>query len=200
MEISQQYIFRVLFKIIELHDPDLARHSRRVAVYAQEIAKEKGFDLKSQRGIYFAGLLHDLGKIGMKEILAKPGKLNQQEWLRVKEHPRLGYDVLSAVPGADAIGRMILLHHERYDGKGYPEGLKGEEIPLESRILAVADAFEAMTGARPYRSSLSPDEAVAELYRCAGSQFDPLVVEVFCALLNRGKSIILDAKKSGRLI
>lgn len=187
MEISQKHIFKFLFKLIELHDANLANHSLQVALYSRQIAREMGFGLESQSRVYLAGLLHDIGKIGMKEILAKPGKLNDQEWLKVKEHPKLGCDVLSVVPGAGAVGKMVLFHHERYDGKGYPAGLKGEEIPVESRILAVADAFEAMTGIRPYRSSLSLDEAVAELYSCSKSQFDPLVVEVFCAFLKRRK-------------
>lgn len=189
VEISQQHIFKVLFKVIELSGPDLARHSRQVAIHSQKIAGKMGFNLAGQRGIYLAGLLHDIGKIGMKEILVKPEKLNEQEWLKIKEHPRRGYDVLLVVPGADAIGRIVLYHHERYDGKGYPDGLSGEEIPVESRILAVADAFDAMTEERSYRSRLVRSEAIEELLLCAGSQFDSFVVEAFCEVLRAEKMI-----------
>jgi len=130
-----------------------------------------------------AGLLHDLGKAGVsKSILNKPGKLTEEEYAKIKEHSPLGsMMILSQAEALRQLVPIVRHHHERIDGKGYPDGLAGEEIPLEARILAVVDSFDAMTHERAYRKALSLEEAIAELERCAGTQFDPAVVEAFLA-------------------
>jgi HD-GYP domain-containing protein (c-di-GMP phosphodiesterase class II) len=126
-----------------------------------------------------AGRLHDIGKLAIPEdILRKPGPLNDAERLVLERHPQIGYRMLESL-GIEPVATWVLHHHERWDGRGYPEGLEEEEIPLGSRILFVADAYDAMTSDRVYRSKLSHEDAVAELERCAGAQFDPTVVQVF---------------------
>jgi HD-GYP domain-containing protein (c-di-GMP phosphodiesterase class II) len=130
-----------------------------------------------------AGLLHDVGKIGIGDaILKKPGPLTDDEYRQMQAHSLLGYDIISAAE-LDTEAGWVLHHHERYDGAGYPAGLAGEEIPLASRVLAVADAFETMTGGRPYRSRLTIEAALAELHEHAGAQFDPDCVEALADLL-----------------
>jgi len=135
-------------------------------------------------GIEMAAILHDIGKIGVREdILNKPGKLNDEEWEEVKKHPELSYKIISGINFPWEIVPIIYAHHERYDGKGYPAGLKGEEIPLGARIIAVADVYEAMTSDRAYRKGSSEKVVVEELKRVAGSQLDPEIVAVFIAIL-----------------
>jgi len=134
-----------------------------------------------------AGLLHDLGTVGTsKHILNKPGKLTEEEFAKVKEHPPLGsIMIMSEIDTLQRLVPVVRHHHERFDGQGYPDGLAGDEIPIEARILAVVDAFDAMIHERSYRKALSWEEATAELERCAGTQFDPAVVEAFLTLLSR---------------
>lgn len=125
-------------------------------------------------------MLHDIGKVAIDEnILNKPGKLIDEEWEKIKRHPEIGYRILSSVNDMAEMSEYVLAHHERWDGKGYPKGLKGEEIPLKSRIIAIADAFDAMTSERAYRSALSKEIAVEELIKNAGIQFDPELVKIF---------------------
>ena len=127
--------------------------------------------------------LHDIGKISIsQEILNKPGKLNEEEWEKIKKHPETGYHIALSTGEFAHIAEEILAHHERWDGKGYPNGLKGKEIPLLSRILAIIDAFDVMTNGRPYKSRMSEDEAIDELKRCSGTQFDPELVDIFMDL------------------
>jgi HD-GYP domain-containing protein (c-di-GMP phosphodiesterase class II) len=134
-----------------------------------------------------AGLVHDLGNVGTsKRILNKPGKLTEEEFAKIKEHPPLAsIMIMSEIEALQRIVPVVRHHHERFDGQGYPDGLGGEEIPVEARILAVADAFDAMMHERPYRKALGREQAIAELKRCAGTQFDPTVVEAFLILLSR---------------
>jgi diguanylate cyclase len=135
--------------------------------------------------VRLAGLLHDVGKIGIPgSILAKPGPLTSEEWIEMQRHPRIGAGILEDA-GLEEIREWILAHHERPDGEGYPRGLTDAEIPLEAKILAVADAYEAMTNDRCYRDSIGRERAVAELRRHAGRQFDEVVVEAFIAVLRR---------------
>ncbi|RKO67562.1 HD-GYP domain-containing protein [Desulfofundulus salinus] len=172
---------RALMKLHEVRFKVSSNHSWRVAAYAAALAKKLGMPEKEQNRIYLAGLLHDIGKLGISSaILHKPGKLTAAEWEEIKKHPVYSYEILSAIPGMKAISLMALYHHERYDGCGYPEGLGGEAIPLGARILAVADSFDAMTSDRVYRPRMSKEMASEELFRCAGTQFDPQLVEVFC--------------------
>jgi HD-GYP domain-containing protein (c-di-GMP phosphodiesterase class II) len=124
--------------------------------------------------------MHDIGKITIPDhILKKPGKLTDEEWTIMKSHTTNGYQILRSADQYSRLADYALTHHERYDGKGYPQGLKGEDIPLYSRIIAICDAYEAMTADRPYRKALTKEVAIAELKRCAGTQFDPRLVEVF---------------------
>lgn len=128
--------------------------------------------------IEIAGLMHDIGKISVSEaVLNKPDRLTESEYEEIKRHPESGYQILKAVDSYSFLAEYALSHHERWDGEGYPRGLKGEEIPMIARIISVADAFEAMTSERPYRKAMSEEEAYAELKRHAGTQFDPAIVE-----------------------
>jgi HD-GYP domain-containing protein (c-di-GMP phosphodiesterase class II) len=127
-----------------------------------------------------AGLMHDIGKIGVDEkILNKPGRLTIEERVDIERHPEIGWKILSATTEFSELAQFILSHHERWDGGGYPNGLKGEEIQIEARIIAVADAYDAMTSKRSYKEGMSKENAIIELKRCAGTQFDPEIVEVF---------------------
>jgi HD-GYP domain-containing protein (c-di-GMP phosphodiesterase class II) len=132
-----------------------------------------------------AGVIHDIGKIGVSDrILEKNGPLDEEEWEEMKRHPEIGYSILSTVNEYSPFAEIVLSHHERWDGKGYPKGLKGEEIPLFSRILAVAEAYDAMVSGRPYKEAMSGEEVLAELRRCAGAQFDPGIVKVFEGMIS----------------
>jgi HD-GYP domain-containing protein (c-di-GMP phosphodiesterase class II) len=126
------------------------------------------------------GLLHDIGKIALEEsILNKPAKLTEQEWEEVKQHPSIGYRILSSSYDMLELAELVLLHHERWDGGGYPKGMKGEDIPLLTRIITIADSYDAMTSERPYRKPLTEEEATIEIKNNAGIQFDPYVARIF---------------------
>jgi diguanylate cyclase (GGDEF)-like protein/putative nucleotidyltransferase with HDIG domain len=159
-------------------------HSRKVSQYA--VAMAQSMDLAPERiaVIRTAGLLHDIGKIGIPDsILNKDGALDEQEWRQIKAHPEMGVEILRYVAELANSLPIILNHHEHYDGSGYPAGLKGQDIPFEARLLSVADAFDAMTSLRPYHNQRSTQEAIEELKRCAGTTFDPELVEIFCKTL-----------------
>ncbi|MDQ6916144.1 MAG: HD-GYP domain-containing protein [Actinomycetota bacterium] len=165
----------------EARDPALTSHSELVSLYAARTAAELGLPLERIERVMLAGTVHDLGKVTLPDsILFKPGSLDEHEWTIVRRHPEAGAWILSDA-GFREVAVWVMLHHERMDGGGYPFGLAGSEIPLEARILAVADAYEAMTADRVYRASLGHDVACAELRRCTGTQFDPGVVEAFLA-------------------
>ncbi|HYP47727.1 MAG TPA: HD domain-containing phosphohydrolase, partial [Thermoleophilaceae bacterium] len=171
---------RMLADAIEAKDPFVRSKSDRVSRYVAAVAERLGFDQGQRERLVFAALLHDVGKIGISErILLKPGPLTDQERTLCELHPRIGSRIIENVPGLSEMMPAVLHHHERYDGSGYPSGLKGEEIPLEARIVCVADSFSAMTSKRPYRDGMSAAWACEELKRCAGSQFDPKVVALF---------------------
>jgi HD-GYP domain-containing protein (c-di-GMP phosphodiesterase class II) len=178
---------------IDARDSYTAFHSQNVAYYSQEIGKAMHFSKKDCAHLYLGGLLHDFGKIGIPEkILNKPSKLTAEEYEQIKLHPQLGYDMLKHIAyfKGNSILDMVLHHHERYDGKGYPQGLKGENIPLVARIMAVADAFDAMTSKRIYRDMKDIEYAIEQLERGKQSQFDPEVAEVFLQLIKSKKIII----------
>jgi putative two-component system response regulator len=172
---------QMLARALEAKDAYTRGHSIRVSQYAVGTARRLGFEGTSLDGIRLGGELHDIGKIGTREaVLHKPGMLTDDEFRQISEHPALGEKMLLplAQESPDVL-RIVRSHHERLDGRGFPDGLRGEKIPIEARIVAVADAFDAMTTERPYRDSRPPDAAVDELRRVAGSQLDPAAVEAF---------------------
>jgi len=181
--VTVHQVCEVLTNIMEAKDPFTKDHSEKVAVFSYMLALELGLPPRVADLIHIAGHLHDIGKLSIPdEILRKPGPLSKEEWEVVKKHPVIGANHLKGIKlfqGKGGVMEMVLYHHERWDGRGYPFGLKGEEIPLGARIISVADAFSAMTDRRPYREPLSFDAALEELRRGAGSQFDPMVVFAF---------------------
>ena len=174
---------------LDVRDRDTEGHSRRVAALALAIGREMGLGPQQLQALYRGGLLHDIGKIGIPDrILHKPGPLDEAEWAVMRRHPTLGFQVLRGIDFLMAGSEVVLHHHERYDGRGYPAGLAGEAIPLVARVFAVADAYDAMTSPRPYRAPVEPAAAVAEIVRNAGSQFDPAVVRAFLRVVAAGSA------------
>jgi diguanylate cyclase (GGDEF)-like protein/PAS domain S-box-containing protein/putative nucleotidyltransferase with HDIG domain len=170
----------------EIKDPHIRRHQERVSQWAAALAEEMGLPSQQVQDIRIASLFHDLGKVSIGEhILNKPGKLTEPEYAKIKEHSALGAMIVAHVDGLHRLVKIIRHHHERFDGNGYPDGLARHQIPLEARILAVADVFDAMTHERSYRKALTRAKAIAELQRSAGTQFDPAVVRAFLTLLRR---------------
>jgi len=158
-------------------------HSKKVSEICEEIATKMNFEKDSINHIRIAGLMHDIGKIGINEnILNKDGTLDEEEWNDVRRHSEIGYQILRSMNEYSQIADYVLEHHERWDGEGYPKGLKGEEISIEARIVAVADAYEAMISDRTYSKALSNEEAMDEFRRCSGSQFDPEIIKVFAEM------------------
>ena len=176
-----------LSKIIAARDPYVAGHTDKVTDYAITLAKELGLPAERVERVRQAALLHDVGKIGISEqVLHKPGALTDREYEHIKSHVTLGAEFLDTCQGLRCLIPFVRHHHEWWDGSGYPEGLKGEQIPMESRVLAIADSFEAMSSARPYRPALSREEVMEELRKGAGTPFDPKLVEVFIGIIEAG--------------
>jgi len=188
--LKQSYIdlLATMTKILEIKDRYTKGHSKRVKKYSIEIGQKLGLKDDELEIIEYAAMLHDIGKIAVSDvILSKPGRLNDEEWAAVKKHPAISSDILSSLKLLHAELPAVRHHHERFDGKGYPDGLKGEDIPLYARILALADAYDAMTSARPYREALSKEDAIQEIEKGKGSQFDPGLADIFLELI-RGKN------------
>jgi HD-GYP domain-containing protein (c-di-GMP phosphodiesterase class II) len=174
----------LLTRELGLRDPDEAGHATRVTALALRLAEAVGADDESVDAIRIGGPLHDIGKLALPpELLRKPAPLSPDELDAIRTHPERGVSLLNGDTALRPGLECVLHHHERWDGAGYPHGLAGDEIPVEARILAVADAYDAMTSDRPYRSALSEPEARAELERCAGSQFDPQLAHAFLDIL-----------------
>jgi response regulator RpfG family c-di-GMP phosphodiesterase len=166
---------------LEARDSETHGHSERVVNFSLRLGRELGLDEEQMRSLEFGSLLHDIGKIGVPDaILRKPAALSESEWVRMREHPLHGQKILSGIRFLEGAARVVAQHHERWDGTGYPVGLRGEQIDLNARIFSVADAFDAITSDRVYRRGRSYEDAVAELEGFAGRQFDPEVVEAFC--------------------
>ncbi len=177
-------IVMALSKALEARDLSTGAHCRKITRLTEQMAVRLGCSFHEIQSIRRAALLHDIGKIGIPDqILYKPGPLTEREWVIMRQHPEIGARILRTIHGLNDVARLVLAHHERYDGTGYPYGLSGENIPMGARILAVVDAYGAMIVDRVYRSARSLREAVEELKRCAGKDFDPIVVEAFLGLL-----------------
>ncbi len=182
----------VMAETIDLRDPYTAGHSKRVATYSRTLAEAAGLPRSLVESIEGGALLHDIGKIAIPDrVLFKPAKLDPDERLIIETHPVVGAKLLANVPAMEEVTRCVLHHHERLDGCGYPDKLLGDAIPLGSRVIAIADTFDAMTTDRPYRRGLSVESAVAELKRVAGTQLDAALVGTFLALIARGEITVL---------
>ena len=178
------HVVQALAEAIDAKDNYTNGHSTRVAEYSKEIAKRYGYSPERQEEIYMMGLLHDVGKIGIPdEIINKPGRLSDEEFAIIKEHPEKGAKILSSVPEMPKLVTGARWHHERFDGRGYPDGLKGEEIPEEARIIAVADAYDAMTSSRSYREKMPVENVISELKKGMGTQFDERFAKIMLEMI-----------------
>jgi len=175
----------VLHAALAQRHPDLGEHSEDVAGDVELLARTVGLDEDSINLIVKAGDLHDVGKLGIPdEITTKPGPLTEDEWEFMKQHTVMGEQIIAAAgPSLERMGPLVRASHERWDGMGYPDRLSGEEIPLGARIITICDSFRAMLDDRVYKQAMSLTDALEELRRCAGTQFDPSLVEVFCRLV-----------------
>lgn len=177
---------RSILSALDAKDHYTFGHSMRVAYYSLVLGKELGLDNEELYDLELAGLFHDIGKIGIPDkVLLKPTRLDEDEFLQMKKHPEWSAQILEGFDHFQEIAYCTRHHHERYDGRGYPDGLRGEEIPLFSRILLITDTFDAMTSSRPYRKGLSFETAYEELEEFAGSQFDPNLVKAFITAMKK---------------
>ncbi len=173
----------VLLSVLREREPDLDEHVRAVASLARAVGEHLDLDANALDELTRAAQMHDIGKVAIPDsILAKPGPLDEQEWALMRRHTLLGERILSAAPALGGVAAIVRSSHERWDGRGYPDGLAGEDIPLGARIVFACDAYHAMTSERPYGRRRAPEEALAELHAQAGRQFDPRVVEAFAAV------------------
>ncbi|KKL60765.1 hypothetical protein LCGC14_2202030, partial [marine sediment metagenome] len=176
-------MLHALTSSIDAKDPYTSGHSRRVALISRKLAELSGFDPHRAGRVYLAGLLHDVGKIGMPEsVLLKAGRLTDAEYQKVKRHPEVGAGIISGIRQMEDVIPTILCHHERPDGQGYPKGLAGDQIPIEALIVGLSDSLDAMTSSRTYRAPMPLEAVVAEIRRCSGTQFDSQLVELLLSL------------------
>lgn len=188
VEKMSRQIVKTISGAIDAKDTYTNGHSTRVAEYAREIARRVGFSEKQQDDIYMMGLLHDVGKIGIPEaIINKPSRLTDEEYAEIKTHPLVGASILRNITEFPQLAVGARWHHERFDGKGYPDGLSGGDIPLEARIIAIADAYDAMSSRRSYRDVLSQEFVRGELVKGKGSQFDPQLTEIMLEMVDADK-------------
>ena len=182
-----------LVRAIQARDQYTSGHSARVSRYALLMGERLRLSTKEKHHLYLTSMLHDIGKIGLPDdLLNRPGKLSEEETQKVRDHVKLGASMLKALGEMHPIVPLILHHHEAFDGSGYPDGLKGDQIPLICRIVAVADTYDAMTSDRPYRQAMSKKEAIAELKRCSGTTYDPNIVKTFLDLLDEHSTAVID--------
>ena len=184
LESLSMHVVHAFAKTVEYKHAYTNGHSERVADYSREIARRYGYDEDRQEEIYIMGLLHDVGKVGVSEaILNKPARLTDEEYYMIKQHPVMGAEILSTVSEIPKLVTGARWHHERYDGKGYPDGLKGEDIPEEARIIAVADAYDAMTSKRSYRDKIAQARVVEEIENGMGTQFDEKFARIMLEMI-----------------
>ncbi len=177
---SNENVLSALLAALNTRDTETQGHSQRVTAYTVELAEMMKLHIDELYHIERGALLHDIGKIGIPDrILLKPGKLTPEEWIEMKKHPAMGYEMCRKIESLQEAAQIVLHHHETWDGLGYPYGLKKEEIPIGARVFAIADCLDAMTSDRPYRSALPFSTARAEIHRFSGKQFDPDIVDVF---------------------
>ena len=180
---------RSILQALDCKDHYTFGHSLRVAHFALKLGEEMGFDDETLYDLEMSALFHDIGKIAVPDaVLLKPARLDDEEFLQMKQHSTKSAEILEGFDPFEEVARNAKHHHERYDGRGYPDGLKGDEIPLFSRIILIADTFDAMTSTRPYRKGLPYEVAFAELEELAGSQFDPNLGESFVKAMTRDKA------------
>lgn len=200
LERTENVIF-TLARTVEARDSYTDGHLWRLAEYSRTIATCLGCGPEDARHAWYGGILHDIGKIGIDDsVLRKCGSLTPSEFAEVRRHPDIGAEIVSSMRFAPVVAPIVRGHHERWDGGGYPQGLAGESIPLHARIVSVADAFDAMTTDRPYRSALDHTEAIHRLRGGCGSQWDPTIVDVFVDLLERGELPRTDLAKHSRSV
>ena len=185
-------IVKALAQAIDAKDAYTNGHSERVAEYSREIAKRYGYSEEQQDGIYMMGILHDVGKIGVPDaVINKPERLTDEEYDLIKQHPVLGENILKKIREMPKLSIGARWHHERYDGKGYPDGLVGTDILEEARIIAVADAYDAMTSRRSYRGILSQEHVRAEIEKGKGSQFDPVFADIMLQMISEDEGFTM---------
>jgi putative nucleotidyltransferase with HDIG domain len=188
LERSLEATFRAMAMTLELRDPYMAGHQQKVASLAVRIAQEMNMPAEKIESLRFAGVIHDIGKITAPlEIMAKPGRLSKSEFQIIKDHPRIGYEMIKDITFPWPVAHIVLQHHERLDGSGYPEGLAGEAILVEARILAVADVVEAISSLRPYRPALGTDKALEEIRKGRGFRYDARAVDACLRLFREGR-------------
>jgi response regulator RpfG family c-di-GMP phosphodiesterase len=191
---------RALSAAVDARDPYTHGHSERVTKITftimeelQQFYGEMDISEEVKETLLIAALLHDIGKLSLPDnILQKPGPLAPEEWVVMRKHPVIGQNIIKPIEDLRAAGTIIRSHHERFDGKGYPDNLVGDDIPFLARVICVADSFDAMTSDRPYRPRMKTEEAVAEVKRCEGAQFDPAVVKAFLAAYKKGTLFVID--------
>lgn len=189
-------VLALLAESVEHQDPYTRDHCEQVSQYARIAAERLALTDDEKHVACCAALLHDVGKTGIRQsVLNKPGPLLPEERAHVETHVRIGYDMLNAIPALHHVAEAVLYHHERFDGSGYPEGLAGEQIPVASRIVAVVDAYCAMLDCRSYKEAWSPRRARTELLRCAGTQFDPVIVRAVLAAISEIDGAVPDSVK-----
>jgi putative two-component system response regulator len=183
INLAYENTLAALIRTLDARERETGHHSERVMAYARLLAEAAGIDERGRSVLAREALLHDIGKIGISDsILLKPGELDAAEWEVMRQHPNVGFDILTGISYFAGVAELVLSHHERYDGTGYPNGLSGEAIPVSARVFALVDTLDAMTSDRPYRKALSFQSVREEVVSCSGRQFDPKLVETFLAI------------------